>query len=117
MDVSVKKGHWVDLEEVWKLIVRQGYRVRKERTHLIMRGMASKIGGSWQLSLKDVDAGRMIALASPAPRYRTKTEAQYPDPFAGLADDSEVELEATIAFKDKQLVLAPSRISPVENKR
>jgi len=38
LDIELKAGEIVDLEKVWKLIARQGYRLRKENTHLVLRG-------------------------------------------------------------------------------
>src|SRR5689334_1989340 len=51
LDLGVKPGEWVDLAKIWELIVRQGYRVRKENTHLVLRGRLQREGKSWLLVL------------------------------------------------------------------
>ena len=110
LDVVVKKGEWVDLEEVWRLIERQGYRVRKENTHLTLRGTATKAGESWCLSVADGRSSRRLPIESSNRKATGKPmESDYPV----LREDAMLEISGTVVFKDKQLRLVPSHISPM----
>ena len=68
LDVTAKNGEWVDLEEIWKLIRKQGYSVRKENTHITLRGTANKVDESWYLTLSGGGDSKRIPIEVAAAR-------------------------------------------------
>lgn len=115
LEIGVKKGRWVDLDEVWRLIQRQGYRVRKENTHLVLRGSANRVGDAWQLTVKDGEEVRTIPIEL-ASKSRNGKSAGNLD-LSAVPRSTEVEIDGTIGVKDKQLVLVAHRISSIEEKQ
>src|SRR6185369_5800809 len=110
LDIELKAGEIVDLEKVWKLIARQGYRLRKENTHLVLRGRLERQDGSWSLTLSGIQSKTWpleIAISPKEKQARNGSETGIQNRVPAPGD---VEVEATVALKNKELRLIVHRI-------
>jgi hypothetical protein len=115
--IGVKNGEWVDLEKVWALIARQGYRIRKENTHLILRGRIAFARDTWTFTMEGKPDPTTIAIEPSC--FKGRDSASPPNAAGSIYNLREMtaaEIEGTILVSKKRLKLLPRRISDDSNR-